>query len=75
MSTELLTNMQDNNVTLFWGGETRGMCLQVSSRTSKDGASFIHLTMEDAVSLQKNIKTLIKKERKRRRLQRKQGLK
>ena len=24
MSTELLTNMQDNNVTLFWGGETRG---------------------------------------------------
>lgn len=75
MSTELLTNMQDNNATLFWGGETRGICLQVTSRTSKDGASFIQLTMEDAVSLQKNIKTLIKKERKRRQIRHKQGLK
>ena len=75
MSTELLTNMQDNNVTLFWGGETRGICHQISSRTSTDGASFIHLTMEDAIGLQKNIKTFIRGERKRRRLRRKQGLK
>ena len=61
MSTELLTNMQDNNVTLFWGGEARGVCLQVTSRTSKDGASFIHLTMEDAVSLQKKHQNIYQK--------------
>ena len=36
MSTDLKSHAKDVDLTRFWGGDTRGVCVQVTTPASKD---------------------------------------
>jgi len=66
MPTEIKTNMKDNTLFEFWGGNLRGVCILVSSVDGRDGASHITLTMEDAAALCADLSAFVKREAQRR---------
>jgi hypothetical protein len=75
MSTEIETNMKDHTVVSFWGGDDRGVCVQVTvakmsicdsvgEQIQQEG--FIRLTMEEAAALCKALGEFIREEAVRR---------
>ena len=66
MGTEFKPDMENHALKQFWGGDTRGVCLQITSTTSIDGEGFIQLTMEEAAALCANLEKFIKEEAMRR---------
>lgn len=77
MSTQIKTNMKDHYITRFWGGDDRGICLQISSakyklcKTAREQIQepgFIHLTMIEAAFLATVLADFVSSEAKRRKL-------
>jgi hypothetical protein len=70
MSKEIQTNMLDHNLVEYWGGNKKGVCLQITSNKPITGdiqqETFITLTMEEAVSLCNDLSKFIKEEALRR---------
>ena len=76
MATEINTKMTDHTVNQFWGGEDRGMCLQVTASTplrirdtigeQLQEEGFIQLTMEEAAALCNDLGAFVKREAVRR---------
>ena len=66
MSKEVETKMANHSLTEFWGGDDRGVCIQVTSLTAVDGEGFVALTMEEASSLCADLSKFIKREATRR---------
>lgn len=76
MSTELPTEMTTHTATEFWGGDSRGVCLQVMSslpmvirdsveeQVQEEG--FIQVTLEEAAALYNTLGVFIANEAKRR---------
>ena len=62
MSTELKSEMTSHTATQFWGGDARGVCIQITS--NEEG--FIQLTMEEAAALCNTLGLFIVDEAKRR---------
>ena len=69
MTTELYTEMKDHSTTMFWGGEDKGMCLQITANSpikirdtvinQLQEEGFIHTTMEEAAKLLKTLNEFI----------------
>ena len=51
MSTQLRNVTTNMAQTRFFGGETRGVCVQVSQKSFKDGHQFLQLTKQEAALL------------------------
>jgi hypothetical protein len=51
MSTQLRNVTSHMAQTRFWGGENRGVCVQVSQKNFEGGHQFLQLTKEDAALL------------------------
>ncbi len=76
MSTKLPSEMTTHTATEFWGGDARGVCLQVTSSlptTIRDSAEeqtheegFIQVTLEEAAALYNTLGVFITNEAKRR---------
>lgn len=76
MGTEIITKMECHTVKEMWGGDERGVCLQVtasaplriretiSEQLHEEG--FIQLTMEEAAALCNTLGAFVKREAKRR---------
>ena len=76
MSAEINTKMTNHTVVQFWGGNERGVCLQITAsaplkvqdtileQLQEEG--FIQLTMEEAAALCNNLGSFIKREATRR---------
>ena len=72
MSTELQTKMASHTISRFWGGDDRGVCVQVTSSTllkARDSIAeqlqdegFIRLTMEEAAALCNDLGAFVKAE-------------
>lgn len=61
MSTELKTRMTKHSIVEFWGGDARGVCVQV---TGDEG--YVQLTLEEAAALCEALGGFIKREAVRR---------
>jgi hypothetical protein len=76
MVTEIVTKMTDHTAKEFWGGDERGVCLQITASTPlriRDSIGeqlqeegFIHLTMEEASALCNVLGAFVKREAVRR---------
>lgn len=66
MSKEVETKMESHSLTEFWGGDDRGVCIQVTSLASVDDEGFVSLTMEEAAALCGDLSKFIKREAVRR---------
>ena len=66
MSKEVETTMKSHSLTEFWGGDDRGVCIQVTSLSSVDDEGFVSLTMEEAAALCGDLSKFIKREAVRR---------
>lgn len=76
MSTEIETKMMDHTATEFWGGDKRGVCVQITAAEMKhihesgieqlQEEGFIQLTMEEAAALCNTLARFISEEAKRR---------
>ena len=61
MATDLKSHAQDVDLTRFWGGDTRGVCVQVTTPASKDsktrGQFFdtVQLTRAQAAALGRDL--------------------
>ena len=76
MGTEITTKMSEHTAKEFWGGDDRGVCLQITAagafRVRKTIADqlqeegFIQLTMEEAAALCNDIGGFVKREATRR---------
>lgn len=66
MGTEVKTKMENHTVKEFWGGDDRGVCLQITSIEAVDGEGFVQLTMEEAAALCNDLGAFIKREAMRR---------
>ena len=72
MSEEIETKMKDHTLTEFWGGDDKGVCLQITASTpmklnspfAEEG--FTQLTMEEAAVLHTDLTLFIKREAERR---------
>jgi hypothetical protein len=53
MATDLRSRTQDVSLTRFWGGQHRGVCVQVTTTARSDGKWFdsVQLTREQAADL------------------------
>ena len=67
MSTQLETEMTEHTACKFWGGNERGVCVQISK--NDDSAAYLALTMVEASALVNTLMPFIKEE-----AQRRQGL-
>jgi hypothetical protein len=67
MSTQLETEMTEHNACKFFGGNARGMCVQISK--NDDSAAYLVLTLVEAAALVNTLMPFIKEE-----AQRRQGL-
>ena len=54
MSTELRNVSDSFSQTRFWGGEERGVCVQVTQQTT-EGFSFVSLNREEAGTLAREL--------------------
>jgi hypothetical protein len=63
MSTEIETKMENHTLTEFYGGDEKGVCLQV---TQLQQEGFIQLTMEEAAALHSDLANFIRREARRR---------
>jgi hypothetical protein len=70
MSTELKTKMSDHSMTQFWGGDNRGVCVQITAsaplQVYDTVEGWIQLTMEEAAALCSDLSAFVKREAKRR---------
>ncbi|MFA7121470.1 MAG: hypothetical protein WC277_08300 [Bacilli bacterium] len=76
MGTEINTKMTDHTVKEFWGGDTRGRCLQITASSpmrvretvveQAQEEGFIQLTMEEAAALCNDLGGFVKREAMRR---------
>ena len=76
MATEVNTAMQNHVMTEFWGGDDRGMCVQITSKNIqlrdtaeeqlRESEGFIQLTMEEAAALCNALTGFIRREAERR---------
>lgn len=70
MSTEIETNLTRHLLRSFWGGDHRGVCVQVTCSDpitgSPDQEGYIQLTMEDASELIGHLARFVKAEAVRR---------
>ena len=76
MGTEVETKMADHTAKEFWGGEQRGVCLQITAISAPVSPvpgkpyyyeeGFIQLTMEEAAALCSALRTFVKNEAVRR---------
>ena len=76
MSTRLETKLTEHDATEFWGGDARGVCVQIFPREPirlRETASeqiqeegFIQLTMEEASALANCLSEFVSREAKRR---------
>jgi len=64
MGTNINTEMQWHILKEFWGGDGRGVCLQITAIADDEG--FIQLTMEEATALCNDLSAFIKREALRR---------
>ena len=71
MSESVETKMTDHQVIEFWGGNSRGVCLQVTASALRIRATideqlqeegFIQLTMEEAAALCNDLGRFVKRE-------------
>ena len=78
MSTEIETRMTEHTANEFWGGDDRGICLQVTegnpegllgSRDRIPVEGYIQLTMEEADALYIALGCYVKREATRRKMQ------
>jgi hypothetical protein len=67
MSTYLETEMTEHTACKFWGGDERGMCVQVSKNDAS--AAYLVITLAEATALVNTLMPFIKEE-----AQRRQGL-
>jgi ABC-type transporter Mla subunit MlaD len=67
MSTQIETEMTEHTACKFWGGNGRGVCVQISK--NDDSAAYLALTMAEASALVNTLMPFIKEE-----AQRRQGL-
>lgn len=76
MATEVNTAMQNHVMTEFWGGDDRGMCVQITSKNIqlrdtaeeqlRESEGYIQLTMEEAAALCEALGGFIQREAVRR---------
>jgi hypothetical protein len=75
MSSELETKMAGHTVVKFWGGDNRGVCLQITANPIKiaedvlhqlQNPLFIQLTMEEGAALLDSLSEFVKEEALRR---------
>jgi len=76
MGTEINSKMTAHIVKQFWGGDERGVCLQITASAplliretvveQMQEESFIQLTMEEAAALCNDLGKFVKREAKRR---------
>ncbi len=67
MSTEIETKLQRHSLVSYWGGNDKGMCLQVTTEHPDDvGIGAIQLTMGEAAVLASDLIEFVLKEAKRR---------
>jgi len=76
MGTKISTKMTKHTANEFWGGDDRGVCLQITSNAplhvheSVDGQmqeeGFVQLTMEEAAALCNDLGRFVKREALRR---------
>lgn len=66
MGTEVKTKMENHTVKEFWGGDDRGVCLQITSVAGVDDEGFVQMTMEEAAALCSDLGAFIKREAMRR---------
>lgn len=51
MGTDLITTMTDHTAKTFWGGDDRGVCVQITKQKADNDQEYIQLTMEEAAAL------------------------
>ena len=68
MSTEIETRMTEHTANEFWGGDDRGICLQVTEAESRQDG-YIQLTMAEADALYIALGCYVKREATRRTMQ------
>lgn len=68
MSTEIETRLTRHSLVEFWGGDKRGICLQVTCRSAStpDSEGYIQLTMAEAAILAKQLADFALREAERR---------
>lgn len=66
MGTEVKTKMENHTIREFWGGDERGVCLQITAATAVDDEGFVQMTMEEAAALCSDLGAFIKREATRR---------
>ena len=62
MGTELETTMHEHTLKQFWGGDERGVCVQITSTSGVDDEGFVCLTMEEAAALCGDLISFVKAE-------------
>ena len=68
MSTEIETKMTEHTANEFWGGDDRGICLQITEMGPRQNG-YIQLTMEEADALYIALGCYVKREATRRTMQ------
>lgn len=72
MGTEIQTRMKGHTATEFWGGEKRGVCMQITAAHLKvkdtvmeqlQVEGFIQLTVGDAMALIETLKEFVARRR------------
>lgn len=58
MGREINTDMKEHSVTAFWGGDERGLCVQITALSGRKG--YIQLTVSDAKALCRALTNWIK---------------
>lgn len=69
MSTEIKTDLKEHTIIKFWGGDTRGTCLQITATTprhERTGESYVQLSMQEAALLCNDLNKFVVEEAKRR---------
>lgn len=72
MSTDIETKLSRHLLRSFWGGDSRGVCVQITCNDpitgEPDQEGYVQLTMEDASELLCHLSRFVKKEAMRRQL-------
>lgn len=51
MSTEVKTNLRNHSVVTFWGGNERGVCVQITAKNRASEEAFVRLDILDVAEL------------------------
>jgi len=66
MSTDIKTDLPRHSLTEYYGGDERGICVQITALKMEDGDGYITLSSEEAEILIKDLKGFVKREKTRR---------